>query len=1429
MAVEYKFKPYTPQNLKIASPQSSLSQQEKTRKSLEAQRANLDQRLRAEGIDPETLGGEFDNRNLFEKALNLTPDQGLLLDFFEIIDRPVEAVKNAAMSGMQGESLLKGFWEGISGQKEVSGVELVKEATGFEPETEVGKFLLNIGSDILFDPLTYLPPGIIGKALKTIGGVGSKAVTTEVAQQVARSAARQTADDFGRRILDSAQAIVDDVARADVTDLDTAIKEVLVNGGEATSNVRNVYLIEDALDTMSVQDIAKGIQDGTLSETILTASGQGKKLLQERLIRMSDIVNGNYVPTGPGEAAEIRRYLKIYERIEGLDPDNIIVVLNKSPDRFDDIGIFYKTKIGNKVSLVKVDSIEIKQMTQAADAAKKGGEAFFSNIVMNSGIDAATGLKTIAFGKATSLSAKMQDAIITTFRKINTGFKINGREVFLDELIGLASDALKNGDKALVKKYNKIIRKTLRKGDNATKQLLRKMYADIAGESKIGFTFLETGLNGDGVLIDVSKNIEKFTENFDIMTSTSGRTGKQQLRFKTGFSIADDIDVSQFADEGDTLLSRFTQAEGSEQVTEIWTLARRAREGEFGEIARKISKAMKKIEMNIRITFNLTAGLSPETADLIRSAYGQNLFELERRSAKLTEIKRRLIQVDPDAGEILGEIIEANAKVVNGRIVKMRRRMGTSDFLDYILVRTQDAVDILLPKFPDEAARQSFLQTINKMWRDYSSSTDDFFEVVEQGAGTALKFDGGPEDIKEFIKWFNEQQAAAAQGFARNIPDYMEFGEKALSPKTRKFLMDNANDVEEYRSMSEEILQELVDVAGFDNLPRELANQIGYMRHTMTMEAYKAMQRQMPEVASIFARPGTNTLKQRTFIGSVQEVNAGMREFMGLKMDLFDPNAFNAMEDLIKIAHRKLDQARVLDIILTNKGVDMKNLMRVVDNTQDYAKTLTPYDKMFKGFKDEFNALYENLSPAARETLDKYLIAQGYKPGKAIVMNKSAFNILKGAQKAYLDIPPLVKMYDKFLNFWKGTTLVSPGFHLRNLFGNMFNSYAAGMDIASQGRYLTTSVTELNDFMRIGKKLAQGADITPDERKLYNLVRGYFESGTSQTHRGIRDLEQLKTGVDAATGAGKFKTGYNNVLKFNFNVAEKMDDIQRYALYRWSLDKTGDAGKAARQVSEALFDYSHLTPFEKDIMKRIFPFYTFMKNNFIFQAKAIVNNPAAYAKVGRAYNYAIEDLAGYSPDNLPDYATENMWLPIPMTLTKNDKKAIAFLKANLPLSDFTELIENPFKKGVISVTAPVKLLIEFGAGRDLFTGAPLSQFPGQTNALEPGTGVLSGLRDRRGNLTITQSPLFQKILNDIGLRTPINMASAGLDIVDTLAGYQGPVEGVGDFLQRAGLAGVQEVENLELTDLYQDLEKLRELKKFYEQETGNQLPVLPRG
>lgn len=1369
--VEYKFKPYTPTNLKIANV-STLNEKEKTLKSLEAQRANLDARLRAEGVDPETLGGEFDNRNLIEKALNLTPDQGFLMDFFEVLDRPVQAVKQAMIAGSEGENILKGFWEGVSGQEEVSGSEFAQKVFDIETETGLGKFIVDVGADILLDPLTYLPPGLFLKGFSKLGKLGGKTITKEITKEGVEAFAKKTAAEY-----------IDDLAKRAADEGITF--EQIVKREANNQNIMNLILFDTT--------------DAPLDDLI-----RANPKLRERADELAEMLTSQTrkgKPIKDATKSELKAYESLYKKIEDIDP-NFKVILNKTSDRYDDVAVFYKTKINGKDALVKLQGIEVKNMVSATNKLKP---AFFSNVMLQASGD------TVTFGARSGFSSRAQEIMTRTFGEVTMK---DGQT--LGQWLNKALINIRSKGSAAGKAFN-----IMENVDPKDLPKLRAMFEEIAkGSSTRAVTFLDTPAGGK--LVKLGDMLDNVDETFNLVFDK----GQNQIRFNTGFKIKNIDNLDTVPDATASLISDLSSSQASAETQEVFiSLLGRVREGEFGKTAQKIAVGLKNFETNFKVAFNLTAGFSDETKALVKRALGENLFELERRSARLTELQKQLTKIDPDAGRLLGELIEAGAKLgPNGEIIKLSRRMGTSDFLDYVFKRTQDKVEIILPSFADKAAEKNFLKTLNKLYSDMSSTTDDFFSVVTKNGGTALKFDGNADDIKELIKFFNEKSMIPG---LREVPDYIQFGEKALSSKAKAFLKANASALDEYKQLSDEILQELIDVAGFDNLPKALENQIGYMRHMMTREAYEGMRRQLPQVSSLFARPGSDALRARTFIGSAEEVNAGLKAFMGLEMDLFDPNAFNAMEDLIKVSQRKLDQYRMLDIILTQKGVDAEDLMRVVPNTRDYAQTLSPYDRMFKSFKEEFSALYKNLSPAGQSRLDEFFKASGYGADSAIVMNKSAYNALKGAEKAYIELPQLVKTYDKFLNTWKGLTLVTPGFHMRNLFGNSFNSYAVGMGLADQSRYLTTALTELDQYQKIGKKLAQGLDISPSEQKIFDTVKGYFEQGVSQTHRGIRDLEQLKNAVDVKQ-VGKLKTGYNNVLKFNFNVAEKMDDIQRYSLYRWSLDKTNDATKAARTVSEALFDYSHLTPFEKDYMKRIFPFYTFMKNNFIFQAKNIFANPKQYARVGRAYEYAVEDLAGYTLEDLPDYATENMWIPIPMTVTKNDKDAIAFLKANLPASDFTELIENPFRKGVVSLTAPVKLLIEFGAGRDMFTGAPLTEFPGQRNAMEAGTGVLSGLRDARGNLTITQSPIGQKILNDLGLRTPINLASAGVDIIDTLAGYQGSKEGLGDFLARAGIVGIQEQQNIELTRLYQDLEKLRELKKFYEQETGNQLPVLPR-
>ena len=958
------------------------------------------------------------------------------------------------------------------------------------------------------------------------------------------------------------------------------------------------------------------------------------------------------------------------------------------------------------------------------------------------------------------------------------------------------------------------------KGDDAAYQLVRGTGKKQKAVSKQVKEQIEK-LMGQGM------SVEEAVEAFN--------ASKRQFRIFPAIGVDEEVldAINKSGDfiKEDDIVQQFAKQEFTYEIGLLEWLGER--DDLIGLVARKLDTFF----VNFKNLFSFKGDLPDDFITAVKGIEGQAMYRLQRSSERLAAIKRKFLEVDPASGVHLSALFEAGAYIdKNGVLRRLDRSYDAASFFDYAYKRYVDGRDIILPEFADAAARDNFILEYNRRYYDYGNMVREsrmsleqlraknklVFDIVESNGATKMVVKGNIDNgtLKEFTTYI---------GNAVDNP-YVKFGQKRLNKDAIKLIKENPELYKEFADLQDELIRDLITEGGFTDLPKELSGRIGYMRHIMTKESYEALRLTLPNVASKFSKPGQDLLTNRTIFGSIDEINRALREFAGLDVDLFDPDAFNTVEDLIKVAQRKIEQKQMLSLVLNSRGKRGERLFRVVPNNLPKDQ-LIANETLIKSFDDEFSVLYKNLSEGSQAELKSILATMGYGPGSAIAINKNVKDILKRVEKAYIDLPDFIKKYDKFLNTWKGLTLITPGFHMRNFFGNMFNSYAVGMGVVDQSRYATIAMKELKMFDDVAKKIAKGLEITAAEKQVFDLVSDFFSSGVAQTHRGIRDLEQLKEAVAAAAKgkAGGLKTGYNNLIRLNFNFAEKMDDFQRYMLYRWSLDKTGDAVQASRTVSEALFDYHHLTNFEKDYMKRLFPFYTFMKNNFVFQAKNILRNPGAYARVGRAYEYYLEDIAGIGPDELPNYATENMWLPIPMSVDKNDKESIAFLKANLPLSDFIELVENPFKKGAVSITAPAKLLIEFGVGRDLFTGQPLEDFPGQTNMMEPGTGVLSGMRDSRGNFTLSKSPLFQKIMNDLGLRNLTNIASVPLDIVDSLSGYQGDQEGVFDFLQRAGVTGTLEQEKIDLNTLYRDLEYLRELKKYYEQQTGNQLPVLPRG
>ena len=1473
MAVEYKFKPYSPKNLKMATIAST--KEDALKKSLESQKINLEARLKAQGIDPENLGGEFDNRNFLEKALNLQQDQGLLMDFFEVINRPVEAVKAAIMADINGQDVIQGAFEGLSGETVTPGSEFAEQALGIKAETGVGKFITSVGVDILLDPLTYLPAGFflkrLGKLTRRTRNITNTALTGEMLQVLGKYNVLDDAGKAFNNLTDLEVALAKmDKAKADeiILDLKKAAEasgnsDIFYKGSAGNFN-KDEY-IAGTIDRNNYRNIM-GFEERTnwlretqtkIDELKITYKNNPTKLSEEINKLLPDSFKGKI---NDSALAELSLYDEVKPLIDDLGPDYKTVMTTTSVQGKTDVGVYRRLKIGDEEMYVRVLAFDAKKSAGAygttAMATMTGRKFMFGGGVDDIFIENADELNKIFE------EAGLSDEIETVFKgggRLPKGQNAINPYKRIDDLVKSKKLTKEVGD-GLKKRLDDVQKAMMRKklgaggyiylAEPGQKGVFAKFddiedYLDYSktsmswmtsgkGKSKLALRTKKGALSkktlntlkdaGFKVTDDTGKilddlELQKFVDQYNV--DVAG-TKTKQFRY-SGKLSADQAVIEQIVKDGktvglDTILAD-SMTSGTRQVqVSLLDFWQAEKAGTFlGKFADAINPYIKKFQS----LFDPYASLPKEVQDVIRRMRGNLSVEFQTKTLRLAGLEEAFIKAFPDMSpQVITQIIEAGAYIdVDGIIKYAPRTMEAKDYIRHMLGSLDSGKPFQLRRFGNNSAELNFLNQLNDIM-DGAVGVDDLFSIVEKNGVKALNFTGTAEDLQKMLAYADLNLR----------PTMLDFGKINLSDDGLKVLKEWP-DIGEAVTLKTDVQKLLVQEGGFTNFLFDGAIDDTYMRHILTKDAYEYMSKNMPGVLSKFAKPGGEVFQTRTFIGSIDETNDFLRAYYEAPMDVFDPNFFRSTEDFLNKAFKNIEQGKMVDILLSSKDKYGDALIRVMDNTKPVRDALSPDDIMIKSFQEEYSAMYKNFSPEVQKAFDQFLTSQGFGKNKALVINRSMHGIIKQVEKAFVQLPDWLKTYDKFLNTWKGLTLITPGFHMRNLFGNSFNSYSVGMDLASQMRYSRVATIELNKFSEFQKILAQGGELTKAQQKIYDRVSEFMSSGLVQSHRGVRDLEQVKQATEEAlkNGKGGAREFYDKTVRFNFNLAEKMDDTQRYMLYRWGLDKTGDAQKAIDTVAESLFDYSRLTSFEKDVMKRIVPFYTFMKNNFVFQAKNILRNPQQYARTGRAYKYYLEDIAGYSPEDLPDYATENMWIPLPMMVTKNDNEGIAFLKANLPLADFTELVENPFKKGVISVTAPIKLAIELGVGRDLFTGAPLTEFPGQTSVMEEGTGVLSGLRNERGNLSIVQTPLMQKILNDIGLRTPLNVASIGLDIVDTLAGYQGAPEGLGDFAQRAGIAGIQELERVELTKLYQDLEKLRELKKYYEQETGNQLPILPRG
>lgn len=489
----------------------------------------------------------------------------------------------------------------------------------------------------------------------------------------------------------------------------------------------------------------------------------------------------------------------------------------------------------------------------------------------------------------------------------------------------------------------------------------------------------------------------------------------------------------------------------------------------------------------------------------------------------------------------------------------------------------------------------------------------------------------------------------------------------------------------------------------------EIPELAGYMTHVLTQEerARKAANKTLRVDVGQFGtgNPNKKILGARTLQGSAEDVN------QQLGRDFFNTNAFFATG---------IGQQRLIDYI---HAVDFR---RKVLSNPNFAMKFEPGMDLGKNVKID-TANYSFLKNSD-DALDGLQVAD--KVGGEYAVTPQVKMLLDRYQKVNADegTKAFLRAYDTIQGTWKKLALFSPGFHMRNAAGALWNNYLSGMNPAQLVTHTVTASNEVKNAMR-GK-----------ESQLFKEYRsqGLGSTGLSQVEYGSRTTAPEKAIEKTVTnrslsGGKKLVTGLKpqNWFDSSRNVGDAVDQVNRFALYKWAREvKKMSPEEAAAKVKETQFDYTNLTPFEQK-SRRLIPFYSWSRNNIPFQIKKFIEDPSKFANLNKVRLNA-QDAVGLDENNMPGFMKESFAIPVSGSNGKGK-----MLGLNLPASDLTKL-SNPLKLVTDSITPLIKTPIELAANYNLFKGKPIEKFQGEQKkfigdigipakaayALEQGTGQI---------------------------------------------------------------------------------------------------------
>ena len=342
-----------------------------------------------------------------------------------------------------------------------------------------------------------------------------------------------------------------------------------------------------------------------------------------------------------------------------------------------------------------------------------------------------------------------------------------------------------------------------------------------------------------------------------------------------------------------------------------------------------------------------------------------------------------------------------------------------------------------------------------------------------------------------------------------------------------------------------------------------------------------------------------------------------------------------------------------------------------------------------------------------------------FPPEVAKLLNRS-YRALSNTE----EVNKVLKLYDGAQNWWKMWSLgIRPAYHTKNVIGNVWNSYLGGL--TNPVRYGEAGVFQT----KLAKNDFSGKIVGKPVQELYDEManRGVFGEG----QYGGDIVRNLEKEIQGGSRNPFTLSTENPVLQAGFKVGQTLEDNARIALFLDRVSKGQSYDQAGKAVQKYLFDYGDVSPFEKDVLKRAMPFYTWSRKNIPLQLEAIALHPDKINKINLAKENVQAAYGVQTPDpsEVPSYVVDGM----PIYTGRSEDPAVVSvfqLQNTLPFADLAPFFKflntttepsaiergklSPEISSALSSVSPLlKAPVEFLANYDFFRRKNIKDFEGQ--------------------------------------------------------------------------------------------------------------------